>query len=104
MTLSNTIFGFFKELKVNNNREWFLKNKPIFKKHEVQVKNFGEELKNRLNELIVLTGLNYLEYTETFDFPKTKHLLRHILDLLGIEQNLYTEEGIIYTYPQGKIS
>ena len=50
MTLSNSIFTFFKELKVNNNREWFLKNKLIFKQHEVQVKIFGEELKNRLNE------------------------------------------------------
>ena len=30
MTLSNSIFPFFKELTYNNNREWFLKNKPIF--------------------------------------------------------------------------
>ena len=50
MTLSNSIFPFFKELTYNNNREWFLKNKPIFKEHEAQVKNFGEHLKNRLNE------------------------------------------------------
>ena len=50
MTLSNSIFNFFKELKLNNNREWFLKNKSTFKEYEVQVKNFGEELKNRLNE------------------------------------------------------
>jgi len=42
MTLSNSIFNFFKELKLNNNREWFLKNKSTFKEYEVQVKNFGE--------------------------------------------------------------
>ena len=35
MVLSNSIFTFFKELKLNNNREWFLKNKSTFKEYEV---------------------------------------------------------------------
>ena len=50
MTLSNTIFKFFKKLKFNNNREWCLKHKSIFKLHELEVKVFGEEIKNRLNK------------------------------------------------------
>ena len=42
MTLSNAIFKFFKKLKVNNNREWFLKHKSPFKLHELEVKVFGK--------------------------------------------------------------
>ena len=72
MTLSNTIFGFFKELKVNNNREWFLKNKPIFKKHEVQVKNFGEELKNRLNEFDSIDRFKLFRIYRDVRFSKDK--------------------------------
>ena len=30
MVLSNSIFSFFKKLKLNNNREWFLENKSVF--------------------------------------------------------------------------
>ena len=72
MTLSNTIFGFFKELKVNNDREWFLKNKPIFKKHEVQVKNFGEELKNRLNEFDSIDRFKLFRIYRDVRFSKDK--------------------------------
>ena len=48
MTLSNSIFTFFKELKVNNNREWFLKNKSIFKQHEVSSQNFWRRIKKHI--------------------------------------------------------
>lgn len=72
MTLSNSIFTFFKNLKVNNNREWFLKNKPIFKKHEVQVKNFGEELKNRLNEFDSIDRFKLFRIYRDVRFSKDK--------------------------------
>jgi len=48
MILSKSIFTFFKELKANNNREWFLKNKPTFKQHEVQVKIFWRRIKKQI--------------------------------------------------------
>ena len=52
--------------------------------------------------LTVLTDLNYLEYTEMFVFPKIKHHLKLILDLLGTELNLNLEEGIICIFHQEK--
>ena len=49
MVLSSSV-SFFKKLKKNNNRDWFAENKPKFKKLELEIKAFGEELKDRLNE------------------------------------------------------
>ena len=49
MVLSSSV-SFFKKLKKNNNRDWFAENKPKFKELELQIKAFGEELKDRLNE------------------------------------------------------
>ena len=72
MILSNTIFSFFKELKINNNREWFLKNKPIFKQYEVQIKNFGEELKNRLNEFDSIDRFKLFRIYRDVRFSKDK--------------------------------
>ena len=72
MMLSKSIFTFFKELKVNNNREWFLKNKPTFKQHEVQVKIFGEELKNRLNEFDSIDRFKLFRIYRDVRFSKDK--------------------------------
>ena len=49
MVLSSSV-SFFKKLKKNNNRDWFAENKPKFKELELEIKAFGEELKDRLNE------------------------------------------------------
>ena len=49
MALSSSV-SFFKKLKKNNNRDWFAENKPKFKELELEIKTFGEELKDRLNE------------------------------------------------------
>ena len=49
MALSSSV-SFFKKLKKNNNRNWFAENKPKFKELELEIKAFGEELKDRLNE------------------------------------------------------
>jgi uncharacterized protein (TIGR02453 family) len=70
--LSKSIFTFFKELKANNNREWFLKNKPTFKQHEVQVKIFGEELKNRLNEFDSIDRFKLFRIYRDVRFSKDK--------------------------------
>ena len=50
MQLSADIFSFFKKLEQNNNREWFEAYKPEFKAMETEVKQFGEALKNKLNQ------------------------------------------------------
>ena len=72
MTLSNSIFPFFKELTYNNNREWFLKNKPTFKEHEAQVKNFGEQLKNKLNEFDSINKFKLFRIYRDVRFSKDK--------------------------------
>lgn len=49
MQLSTEIFSFFTQLEHNNHREWFEPNKAQFKALESSVKQFGEDLKNKLN-------------------------------------------------------
>ena len=72
MMLSKSIFTFFKELKANNNREWFLNNKPTFKQHEDQVKIFGEELKNRLNDFDSIDRFKLFRIYRDVRFSKDK--------------------------------
>ncbi len=50
MQLPKSTIKFFKDLKQNNNRDWFALNKTHFKEIENQVKTFGNEIKNKLNE------------------------------------------------------
>ena len=50
MQLDSAIFKFFKKLEQNNNREWFEQHKPEFKTLETSVKQFGEALKDQLNQ------------------------------------------------------
>ena len=50
MQLDSAIFKFFKKLEQNNNREWFEEHKPEFKALETTVKQFGEALKDPLNQ------------------------------------------------------
>ena len=50
MQLNPAIFQFFKQLAKNNNREWFEQHKPEFKALETEVKQFGEALKEQLNQ------------------------------------------------------
>jgi len=50
MIIRKDVFHFLKKLKTNNNREWFNDNKSNFKLIEKEIKLFGEELKNRINE------------------------------------------------------
>lgn len=49
MTLSNEIFVFLKKLRLNNNRDWFQTNKLNFKSQEKHIKEFGEDVKSRLD-------------------------------------------------------
>ena len=50
MQLDSAIFRFFEQLGKNNNREWFEQQKPEFKALEAKVKQFGEALKDQLNQ------------------------------------------------------
>jgi uncharacterized protein (TIGR02453 family) len=50
MQLPKSLFSFFTDLQQNNNRDWFIEHKPTFKALEAQVKAFGEQLKDQLNQ------------------------------------------------------
>jgi uncharacterized protein (TIGR02453 family) len=50
MQLPKNLFSFFLDLQQNNNRDWFMEHKPTFKALEAQVKAFGEQLKDKLNQ------------------------------------------------------
>ncbi|MBC2840585.1 DUF2461 domain-containing protein [Robiginitalea sp. SC105] len=44
------VLDFLSELKTNNNRDWFEKHKPRFRKVQGQVKNFYNDIADRLRE------------------------------------------------------
>ena len=44
------VFSFFTELSENNNRDWFEKNKILFKSLELEIKEFLSEVNNKLND------------------------------------------------------
>ena len=44
----NTI-SFLKELKLNNNRDWFNENKQEFNSIQTEVKKFADQVKDSLN-------------------------------------------------------
>jgi len=48
-TIPREVFSFFKRLSKNNNRDWFNDNKPEFKELEKEVKQFYNQLYERLN-------------------------------------------------------
>lgn len=48
-TIPREVFTFFKGLSKNNNRDWFNENKPEFKELEKEVKQFYNQLYERLN-------------------------------------------------------
>ena len=50
MQLPKDLFSFFSDLQQNNNRDWFIEHKHTFKTLETQVKAFGEQLKDQLNQ------------------------------------------------------
>ncbi len=71
MVLSSSV-SFFKKLKKNNNRDWFAKNKPKFKELELEIKAFGEELKDRLNEFDNVDRFKLFRIYRDIRFSKDK--------------------------------
>jgi uncharacterized protein (TIGR02453 family) len=71
MALSSSV-SFFKKLKKNNNRDWFAENKPKFKELELEIKTFGEELKDRLNEFDNVDRFKLFRIYRDIRFSKDK--------------------------------
>lgn len=72
ITISKTAFDFLKELEKNNNKEWFEKNKPIFKSHEAGVKAFFEAIKDRLNHHDEIEKMKMFRIYRDVRFSKDK--------------------------------
>jgi uncharacterized protein (TIGR02453 family) len=49
MNIEKSTFQFLKDLKKNNNRDWFNENKPVFKAHEASTKSFFKSVQDGLN-------------------------------------------------------
>lgn len=47
--ISKSLFLFLKELKENNNKEWFEVNKPRYQEEEKALKLFGQQVKEQLD-------------------------------------------------------
>ena len=47
--IPNNTISFLKELKLNNNRDWFNENKDQFKSIQADIKTFSNEVKDSLN-------------------------------------------------------
>ena len=47
--IPNNTISFLKELKLNNNRDWFNENKDQFKSIQADIKTFANEVKDSLN-------------------------------------------------------
>jgi len=50
MQIQKSTFKFLKEIKANNNRDWFNKNKESYKEALANVKEFVAKLQDKMNE------------------------------------------------------
>ena len=97
-TISKPALTFLKQLKKNNNREWFNGRKDQYQKHRENVVEFADELlamMNKHDNIETVSGKKVCtEFTETFVFLKTKHRTTRIgVAVFRARQN-YCEEDI----------
>ncbi|MEN8788016.1 MAG: DUF2461 domain-containing protein [Flavobacteriaceae bacterium] len=71
-TISTEVIGFLKDLKANNNREWFEKNKSKFKEVQETAKSFYNALNDRLNTHDEIEKLKMFRIYRDVRFSKDK--------------------------------
>ena len=71
-TIPREAFDFFKRLEKNNNRDWFNDNKPEFKELEKEVKQFYNQLFERLNTHDEVDKLKIFRIYRDVRFSKDK--------------------------------
>jgi len=71
-TIPREVFDFFKRLDKNNNRDWFNENKPEFKELEKEVKQFYNQLFERLNAHDEVDKLKIFRIYRDVRFSKDK--------------------------------
>lgn len=72
VTISKGVFDFLKELKNNNNRDWFEAHKTDFKKHQSEVKSFLEAVKTNLNHHDDIEKMKLFRIYRDIRFSKDK--------------------------------
>jgi len=72
IALTKAVFDFLTELKNNNNRDWFEEHKPIFKKHQSEVKSFLAAVKNNLNHHDEIEKMKLFRIYRDVRFSKDK--------------------------------
>ena len=71
-TIKKEVIDFLKELKANNNREWFTENKKRFKEVETDAKSFFAALKDELNGHDEIEKLKMFRIYRDVRFSKDK--------------------------------
>ena len=71
-TIPREVFSFFKRLDKNNNRDWFNENKPEFKELEKEVKQFYNQLFERINSHDEIDKLKIFRIYRDVRFSKDK--------------------------------
>ena len=71
-SISNTTLNFLKELKVNNNRDWFNENKPAFQVEQVKAKEFYNALLEQLKTHDEIESLKIFRIYRDVRFSKDK--------------------------------
>uniref|UniRef100_UPI0030DDAD7D DUF2461 domain-containing protein n=1 Tax=uncultured Planktosalinus sp. TaxID=1810935 RepID=UPI0030DDAD7D len=72
MQISPTLFTFLEELKQNNSRNWFDKNKAMFQKEENDLKLFFNEITTKLNSLDEIEKTKIFRIYRDVRFSKNK--------------------------------
>ncbi len=70
--VSKEVIGYLKDLKANNNRDWFTENKPRFKSAETTAKAFYGALMDRLNMHDEIEKLKMFRIYRDVRFSKDK--------------------------------
>ena len=71
-TISKDVIQFLKELKANNNREWFADNKKRFREVEAMAKGFYASIKDELNTHDEIEKLKMFRIYRDVRFSKDK--------------------------------
>lgn len=70
--ISKSTFKFLKELKDNNNRDWFTENKPRFQEAQAEVKAFNATLEDRMSMHDEIEGVKLFRIYRDVRFSKNK--------------------------------
>lgn len=71
-SISKSTFKFLKELKSNNNREWFTEHKPKFLDAQAELKAFNETLLDKMSLHDELEGIKLFRIYRDVRFSKNK--------------------------------